>query len=757
MSIKGTRLPLKEKFVQIYESILLEGDEPWKTNDNFWDELFLLKVNVDYIVREFDSMKPEKLLQLKPVLNRVFSECVSALLRSDIRLRIVHAYQTLAAFVQGVYSKARTLDLGIDGLDLLVGVDVAENVMKDLLEISVSLLEVAIPHSLKLLVLKFLLAAETVSSNTLVEYLMMTSLFEPLLAILADGPSRQQCGYHAVLLLMLVVNYRKYESTNPYIMRLSIADNELALNGFGQVVSSTLADSNRHFLATNGGLSGASDSLPAGGKRSTTTSASSGGRGLLAGLLPTWLGGTPALQIEEQVDPRALAHEIAGGNIRSDAALLAMYEAVHLNRNFLAILTNTQAESLEIRPHRLQSPSSSAPSSPSSPTGPSLHLNPASNGSLDSSKSKLGGGEPLPLDADLLEPPTNLFVTFIEFTSIVMQNTKDGTSLNTTRLCFIILTCIAEDQYANSIMHDVNMQYKVFIQHAPMRHRKLPSSRDAPFRPLAAAVLDLQVEFILSHMIKNNFHIDLYIRSLGIVHRLLCYQKRCRVRLSYPWKDLWTSLISLLKFILANEVNLAKRGHNVFAVCSLVVNVINLFITYGDTFLATPSSYDELYYEIIRCSEVFENLYSTALRYTSGDGTPAGISPAGSNATTTSSSFTSSAVSPWRDPAARLASHLVNIRAIVNHFTAKINAWATAHCLASLTEEQVLDVVRSNYDSLTLKLHDNLDQFERYSEKPRESPFFTAMLRHLVSDVRKHLDYADRAQQNVLAEFATIR
>lgn len=78
-----------------------------------------------------------------------------------------------------------------------------------------------------------------------------------------------------------------------------------------------------------------------------------------------------------------------------------------------------------------------------------------------------------------------------------------------------------------------------------------------------------------------------------------------------------------------------------------------------------------------------------ALRYTSGDGTPAGISPAGSNATTTSSSFTSSAVSPWRDPAARLASHLVNIRAIVNHFTAKINAWATAHCLASLTEEQV--------------------------------------------------------------------
>ncbi|OQR78146.1 hypothetical protein BIW11_02779 [Tropilaelaps mercedesae] len=125
--------------------------------------------------------------------------------------------------------------------------------------------------------------------------------------------------------------------------------------------------------------------------------------------------------------------------------------------------------------------------------------------------------------------------------------------------------------------------------------------------------------------------------------------------------------------------------------------------------------------------------------------------------TAASSGGSVTVVSPWKDPAARLASHLVNIRAIVNHFTAKINAWTTAHRLALLTEEQVLDVVRSNYDSLTLKLHDNLDQFERYSEKPRESPFFAAMLRHLVRDVRKHADYADRAQQNVLAEFATIR
>lgn len=35
-----------------------------------------------------------------------------------------------------------------------------------------------------------------------------------------------------------------------------------------------------------------------------------------------------------------------------------------------------------------------------------------------------------------------------------------------------------------------------------------------------------------------------------------------------------------------------------------------MFITYGDTFLPNPNSYDELYYEIIRMHQVFDNLYS---------------------------------------------------------------------------------------------------------------------------------------------------
>ncbi len=40
------------------------------------------------------------------------------------------------------------------------------------------------------------------------------------------------------------------------------------------------------------------------------------------------------------------------------------------------------------------------------------------------------------------------------------------------------------------------------------------------------------------------------------------------------------------------------------------VNMFNMFVTYGDTFLPNPNSYDELYYELIRMHQVFDNLYS---------------------------------------------------------------------------------------------------------------------------------------------------
>ena len=37
-------------------------------------------------------------------------------------------------------------------------------------------------------------------------------------------------------------------------------------------------------------------------------------------------------------------------------------------------------------------------------------------------------------------------------------------------------------------------------------------------------------------------------------------------------------------------------------------------------------------------------------------------------------------------------------------------------------------MIRSNYDTLTLKLQENLDHYEKYSEKPKEAAFFTQLV-----------------------------
>ena len=58
----------------------------------------------------------------------------------------------------------------------------------------------------------------------------------------------------------------------------------------------------------------------------------------------------------------------------------------------------------------------------------------------------------------------------------------------------------------------------------------------------------------------------------------------------------------------------------------------------------------------------------------------------------------------FQDIAVKVTNSLVNIKAITAHFNPKIEAWLAAQQLSTPTEDQILEVVKSNYDSLTLKL-----------------------------------------------------
>uniref|UniRef100_W5KR15 Armadillo like helical domain containing 3 n=1 Tax=Astyanax mexicanus TaxID=7994 RepID=W5KR15_ASTMX len=611
----SSKKPLKEKVVLMYDEIFTK-DDPAKTNPRFWDELFLMKVNLEYLEAKLESLDGDEVMLIKENLNSLFHHCVQAL-EEEHQIKVVNALQTLCALFRGVHQKNKSAT-GFDIINMLVGFDKAELRMKDLMESLDSLLCGDGSESLKSLCLKLLLCLVTVtdniSQNTLLEYVMINSIFEAILQILSDVSSRGQHGYDAVVLLALLVNYRKYESVNPYIVKLSIVDDEptLDVSFLGYKYSFKMQykdkDEERH-----------------GGFLSTLTN---------------MVGSMFIADADEKLSVQT-----------NEAILLALYEAVHLNRNFITVLAQSHPE--------MDMPTTPAPTVPTTPTTP-LGTTPPSVDLMHNPE--------LPLDPSM--QTSNLLITFLKYSSIVMQDTKDEHRLNSARLCLIILACIAEDQYADAFLHDDNMNFRVNLHRMPMRHRKKAADKNVPCRPLVCAVLDLMVEFIVTHMMKE-FPMDLYTRCVQIIHKLICYQKKCRIRLQYTWRELWSGIVLIL-----------------ISVHKFIFNCAFLY-----TFLPTPSSYDELYYEIVRMHQVFENLYCMVLRVSTN-------------------------VGQWKEPASKVTHALVNVRAIINHFNPKIESYAAVNHISQLSEDQVRSIsvnVRKNVSLNTLSQDVLLKEFSSIS------------------------------------------
>ncbi|CAJ0634780.1 5969_t:CDS:2 [Entrophospora sp. SA101] len=131
-------------------------------------------------------------------------------------------------------------------------------------------------------------------------------------------------------------------------------------------------------------------------------------------------------------------------------------------------------------------------------------------------------------------------------------------------------------------------------------------------RPIVCFILDICVGFLI-HNMRRKLQSDLYSLTLGIIHRIIFQLKTNKIRLDYHWVELWNSLINLLKFIKSNIDYFEDKSVIIKEVLMLVIDIINLSISYGDQFFNEALSYDNLFYEIIRNKETFENLNGLAI------------------------------------------------------------------------------------------------------------------------------------------------
>ncbi|CAB0038225.1 unnamed protein product [Trichogramma brassicae] len=627
----GANRSYKGKLLTMYESLFRAEDDSF-IHANFWNEFFLIKPEVSYLENEIIRLNDENL-----------SKCKSRIL--------VYAMHTLSAIMFTLYKKANQPEKPIDFVDIAFGADNVQERMTLFVQHSNNFLTGEYSLNFKAAYIKLFLIIATgldnINQNSLLEYIINSSIFESLIDVLRDTPMRNQFGYDVVLVMTLLVNYRKYENANPFIVKLSILDDELALNGYSQVISSSLSKFCKQFTQFH------SD---------THTSWFSS--------LGSIIGNMFAGEEESKVQ---LIQE-------NNPLLLALYELTHLNRNFVITLAYTQTDT----------------SLASSTEG----LN----------QKQPNSGSPV---LDSTNQPFNLLAIFLQYCSIAIQGTNTETIMHNVKMCFLILSCISEDQYANSLMHDANLACRVPLHRVQMHHRKANNIATIS-QPLAATLLDLIVEFVASHMMKK-FPLELYHQCIGILLRIVCYQKRCRIRLNYQWLNLWTVLINLTKFLTSNENHLAKKM-NIFALATEVVNIFNIFVTYGDTFLLSPHTYDELFYEIIRMKLIFTNLNTMALRYANSE------------------------TYEYKQSASELTNALTNIRDILGHFLVKITEWLKKENISTPSENQIMEIIIQNYDSLTLKLQDNLDQFDRYSENPSHLDFFDKMVKSIIKSTRTSVE-----------------
>jgi hypothetical protein len=220
-------------------------------------------------------------------------------------------------------------------------------------------------------------------------------------------------------------------------------------------------------------------------------------------------------------------------------------------------------------------------------------------------------------------------------------------------------------------------------------------------RVLAISVLDTMIDAI-NHNLRKRLDISLYTLCFGIMLRIISYLSRTRTRLEYHWSEFFRSLLSIIRFLAQYTSDLKDLPH-IDTLLDHVVNLIALSLSAGEAFLPSPAAYDDLFYKVVESGEVltkFKENYRLINR--------------GSNSIDT----------------------LINVSAHYKQLLAESGGKKKS---GNLTTQQVTEVIRQGYETLSIQAKEGLDTWERYREAD-ERTLLKKMARAAVGDVRVMLE-----------------
>ncbi|KYQ94419.1 hypothetical protein DLAC_04715 [Tieghemostelium lacteum] len=606
----GGRKALKEKFVEIYEA-LFNGEDPSQGQPQFWEQLFLIKVNIPFLERCIILTSEDHLLALKPNLNKIFTQsCLW--LKDTSTLRLVHVIETLSILLKSIFRK-KFNNFGFDILNILCGIENADQIITDLMkDLDRIMADQSVELKVKVGVVNLLniisTATDFINQNTLLQYLMIVDIFPTLMNLLMVPELPKDTARIILCLICQLCNYQKYEIHNPYHKNLSTGLTEQdKLARLASVITDIFRDQNEFYQEQY--------------REPNSTLYSRVG-----GYLSSWVY-TPKV-----VHSRSF-YELG-------SALTILFELFHHNEQFIQlVIRGTHTDTLN-----------------------------------------------------------NLIKQFFTYCSYLASDTQKDSKILFSKISITILIIMSECKELEDYFHDVKSTCYIFIF---SKRALYPDPKEIEKNPLSIHVVELLSQFIKCNL-KGKISMDIHQCAVDCLQRIVSYEKKTQTRLNHKWNDTWNSLFSLIGLVptLPNDIQKTQSMH----VAISAVNIFNLFINYGDSFLSSPNDYSDLFYEIIRSGKVFDNLY----QYLEGV-----------------------------DPNLTISLH--NIKIIIQHFNEKLQQWSVEHPEVTLTSIQVSKVINENFGSLKLKLQENLDVYEPYVENQKESLFFRHFTKDIILDLKKQI------------------
>lgn len=738
--MKIQRGSLKEKVLQIYDK-LFQGQDITQGRAGFWDDFFLLKTNPKCLIAHFEKLNIEDLKCLQPQLSRLFIQCLHTAQNDRHRIRIANAIQTMNALLMGIHRCKVAHDLAMPPSEFLLSSEHRAEFMKHYVSLCVELVREDMPERLRHLVFNSLhiFASVTfpVEENYFIGSLIEDRIYNLIHSTLTVAPLTYYHGLAACRLLGLLLQYNKSGNENPFDLWVCQTDDELLLNGISSTVAHNLSEFNTRYRQqqhSSGGIWSFFSSLVSGDMTSNVSLRPCDslllcvfGLAKCSSQFSTFLSYSNghcanAKYFETILVPDPIIEHKLLKAVSTDS--MVSYVPIPIVSPGKAVPV-TESTDREVIDHKSDTKSlhSESHSSPER----ILHSNYLwRSPGVDFNRNIFG------FDLDTInspKEPRNLLADLLEYCSIVMQDVKTPESLNSCHLCFLIIWCITQNRLACSLLHDSQLTFQVRI-HKSRSRKSVRANCDVTIsRPMAVAILDLIVEFARGHLMKKLPH-RLYSICLSICHNLICYERKHKIRLDFDWKQLWTAILYLLQFVLKLDSN-SISSFTTLGLIDKALKLFNCFILHGDSFLQAADVYDNLYYELIRMHGLIDNLYEYSLQHS-----------------------TSTCVDQ-KQIANSVLSQLGNLRLIVNHFNSKVTAFSTLNNVTSLTESQVLDVVRKNYDSLTLRFLEDLDFIEQcnYSE---DANLFHDLVETIVKQMRKDCLDTSVHIQDFLHELSTI-